>query len=348
MGESTNLADSTWDVHAHHLPESAIALMGSGLASVRLESVAGVDGSITVNRMPVGSTIEQLADPDRLIAATDAAGLDRRVISPPPFTYRYWDEPHATLELHRHLNDATATLVERHPDRLVGLATVPLQDTSLAVTELCRARKELGLVGVTLGTNVAGGNIADQARRSFLGAADETGSPILVHPDFVPNPRWSSHYLINLLGMPVDTAIAMATLIFSGCMQQFSELRVCFLHGGGAAPYLFGRWDRGWKVRSETKTHIDAPPTAHLNRVFCDTLTHSPVAVSYLVEVMGARNVVLGTDCPFDVEDADPIGSLAAAPRLTEGERHIISCVSPLRWLNGEAQPPRSVASLCV
>ena len=338
MGESTNLADHTWDVHAHHLPESAIAPMRSGLASVRLETVSGVADSITVNGMPVGSTIGQLADPERLIAETDAAGLDRRVMSPPPFTYRYWDHPQATLELHRHLNDATAALVERHPDRLVGLATVPLQDTDLAVGELRRAREELGLVGVTLGTNVAGGNIADEVRRPFLAAANETGTPILVHPDFVPNPRWSSHYLINLLGMPVDTAIAMGTLLFSGCMQQFSELRVCFLHGGGAAPYLFGRWDRGWKVRAETKTDIDTPPTTHLDRIFCDTLTHSPVALSYLVEVMGARNVVLGTDCPFDVEDADPIGSLAAAPRLTQGERDIISCVSPLRWLNGDAQ----------
>ena len=189
MGESTNLADQTWDVHAHHLPESAIAPMGSGLASVRLETVSGVADSITVNGMPVGSTIEQLADPERLIAETDAAGLDRRVMSPPPFTYRYWDHPQATLELHRHLNDATAALVERHPDRLVGLATVPLQDTDLAVGELRRAREELGLVGVTLGTNVAGGNIADEARRPLLAAANDTGTPILVHPDFVPTRR---------------------------------------------------------------------------------------------------------------------------------------------------------------
>jgi aminocarboxymuconate-semialdehyde decarboxylase len=174
------------------------------------------------------------------------------VMSPPPFTYRYWDEPESTLALHRLLNDATAALVDAHPDRFVGLATVPLQNNDLAIGELRRARHELGLAGVTLGTNVAGGDIADEVRRPFLAAAAESGTPILVHPDFVPNGRWGRHYLINLIGMPVDTAIAMGNLMFSGRLAEFDELRFCFLHGGGAAPYLFGRWDRGWAVRPET------------------------------------------------------------------------------------------------
>jgi aminocarboxymuconate-semialdehyde decarboxylase len=324
-----------WDVHAHHLPESAIALMGYGVASVTLDTINGVSDSITVNGMPVGSTVQQLADSTGLLAATDRSGIDRRVFSPPPFTYRYWDDPRATLDLHRLLNEATASLVEAHPDRFVGLATVPLQDTDLAIGELVRAREELGLVGLTLGTNVAGGNIADEVRRPFLAAAAESNTPILVHPDFVPNPRWATHYLINLLGMPVDTAIALSNLAFGGRLGEFPDLRFCFLHGGGAAPYLFGRWDRGWKVRSESRADTDQPPSAQLRSVFCDTLTHSPEALAYLVEVMGADRVVMGTDTPFDVEDPDPLASLAAAPRLSEEDRMTIRSVSPLVWLYG-------------
>ena len=326
-----------WDVHAHFLPETALDQMGYGPATVRVETVDGVDDSITVNGMPVGSTVDQLADPAYLLAKTDEAGIDRRVMSPPPFTYRYWDEPESTLRLHRLLNDATAAFVEAQPDRFVGLATVPLQAPDLAIQELARARGELGLAGVTLGTNVAGGNIADDVRRPFLAAAAESGTPVLVHPDFVPNPRWSTHYLINLIGMPVDTAIAMGNLVFSGRLEEFADLRVCFLHGGGAAPYLFGRWDRGWEVRTETKTDIERKPTSHLDQVFCDTLTHSPRALSYLVDVMGADRVVLGTDLPFDVEDADPLGSLLAAPGLTDEQRETIRSVSPVRWLEGRS-----------
>lgn len=325
----------TWDVHAHHLPESAIALMGHGVAAVGLDTVDGIRDSITVNGMPVGATVQQLADSRALVAATDRSGIDRRVVSPPPFTYRYWDDPRTTLRLHRLLNDATASLVATHPDRFVGLATVPLQDNDLAIGELRRARVELGLVGLTVGTNVAGGNIADEIRRPVLAAAAESDTPILVHPDFVPNPRWGTHYLINLLGMPVDTAIAMANLAFSGRFADYPGLRFCFLHGGGAAPYLFGRWDRGWRVRTETKVDIDRPPSTQLETVFCDSLTHSPQALAYLVEVMGAEKVVIGTDAPFDVEDSEPLASLAAAPRLSEEDRVTIRSISPLAWLYG-------------
>ncbi|HEX2154627.1 MAG TPA: amidohydrolase family protein [Acidimicrobiia bacterium] len=328
-----------WDVHAHYLPEGALQQMAYGPATVKVETVDGIDMSITVNGMPVGATVQQLSDPTYLVAKTDKAGIDRRVMSPPPFTYRYWDDAEASVGLHRYLNDATAALVEAHPDRFVGLATVPLQDAGVAVEELRRARGELGLAGVTLGTNVAGGDIADEVRRPLLAAAADTGMPVLVHPDFVPNPRWSSHYLINLIGMPVDTAIAMGNLIFSGRLAEFSDLRICFLHGGGAAPYLFGRWDRGWQVRVETKDDIDRQPTSFLQGVFCDTLTHSPTALSYLVETLGADHVVLGTDLPFDVEDADPLGSLDSAPRLTEEERQAIRSTSPVRWLYA-GQPP--------
>jgi aminocarboxymuconate-semialdehyde decarboxylase len=326
---------AVWDVHAHHLPESAIRLMDYGQATVGVDTVNGISDSITVNGMPVGATVQQLADVDGLLTATDRSGIDRRVISPPPFTYRYWDDAEATLTLHRHLNDATALLVEAHPSRFVGLATVPLQDKELALRELLRAREELGLSGLTFGTNVPGGNIADEIHRPVLAAAAESNTPILVHPDFVPNPRWGSHYLINLLGMPVDTAIAMANLAFSGRFAEFPDLRFCFLHGGGAAPYLFGRWDRGWTVRTETKADIDRPPTLQLHSVFCDSLTHSPEALAFLVEVMGAERVVLGTDAPFDVEDSQPLKSLEAAPRLTADDLAAIRSISPRRWLYG-------------
>lgn len=326
-----------WDVHAHYLPTSAIPSMANGVAQVRLETVGGVADSITINDIPVGATTEQLADVEGIITATDRAGIDRRVLSPPPFTYRYWDDPDDSLALCRLLNEATAAVVEAHPDRFVGLATVPLQDTEKARDELRRAHAELGLAGVTVGTNVAGGNVSDPVRRPFLAEAADRGMPILVHPDFVPNPRIDSYYLINVLGMPTETAIAMANMIFSGVFAEHEDLRVCFMHGGGSAPYLFGRWDAAWRRRPESRVAIDEPPTAQLSNVFCDTLTHSPLALSHLVEVMGAENVVVGTDLPFDVEDPDPLRQLRSAPRLDRAQIEMIESVSPVRWLTGRA-----------
>lgn len=324
-----------WDVHAHYLPRSAFDLMSSGQVRVLLETVDGTPDSITINGIAAGATAGQLSEVDGIIEATDRAEIDRRVLSPPPFTYRYWNEPAASLELCQLINEATAEVARSHPDRFLGLATVPLQDTEQAIVELRRARDELGLVGVTVGTNVAGANVSDDPRRLFLAEAERLGMPILVHPDFVPNPRLGNYYLINVLGMPTESATTMANMLFSGVFEEYPDLRVCFMHGGGTAPYLFGRWDTAFRVRPESRIDIEAPPTSYLGNIFCDTLTHSPTALSYLVDVLGEENVVLGTDLPFDVEDPDPRAHVRRAPRLDEEQIKTIETVSPLRWLNG-------------
>ena len=326
-----------WDVHAHYLPSSALDLMGRGQVQVHLETVDAVADSITVNGMPVGATIHQLSSVPGMVEATDRAGIDRRVLSPPPFTYRYWDDPAETLRLDRLLNEATAAVVADQPDRFVGLATVPLQDTEAAIAEAHRARDELGLVGVTLGTNVAGGNVDDEERRPFLAAVAEAGMPVLIHPDFVPNPRLADYYLVNLIGLPVESTITMANMVFSGVFEELPGLRVCFVHGGGVGPYLLGRWDKGWQVRPESRVDRPTPPSQGLANVFCDTLTHSPPALSFLVEMLGEANVVIGTDLPFDVEDADPRGHVRKAPGLTPAQIEVIETVSPIRWLTGDS-----------
>lgn len=324
-----------WDVHAHYLPTEAVGPMGRGQVEVQLETVDGIADSITINGIAAGATIHQLSDVEGILNATDRAGIDKRVLSPPPFTYRYWNDAESTLELCQLINEATSRVVKSRPDRFEGLATVPLQDTDMAIAELQRAHSELGLSGVTLGTNVAGENVSDPVRRPFLRAVEELDMPVLIHPDFVPNPRLGDYYLINVLGMPTESATTMANMLFSGVFEEFQNLRVCFMHGGGSAPYLFGRWDAAFRLRPESRIHIESPPTSQLKNVFCDTLTHSPTALAYLVDVMGANNVVLGTDLPFDVEDADPRGHIRSAPRLDAEQIEIVETVSPVRWLTG-------------
>lgn len=325
--------EPTCDVHAHYLPREAIALMSSGMASIRLEDVGGVPESITLGGMPVGSSVGQLSSIELMTAAMESAGISHRVLSPPPFTYRYWSDPDDSLRLCRLLNDAHARLVADHPERFSGLCTVPLQDVDLAIGELERAIDDLGLHGVTLGTNVAGHTIADPSLRPFLAAVAGKGVPILVHPDFVPNPRLADHYLVNLVGMPTESAIVLADLILSGVLEELPDLRICFVHGGGSAPYLLGRLVRGWHVRPETRRHTSKPPDAYLHNVFFDSLTHSDVALDYLVDLVGSENVVIGTDSPFDVEDPAPLNGL---DRLGGVDRENVAHRSASRWLRAD------------
>jgi aminocarboxymuconate-semialdehyde decarboxylase len=267
-----------------------------------------------------------------------ADGLERRVLSPPPFTVRYWEDPRSGAELCRALNDSLAEAVTGHDD-LVGLATVPLQDIDAAIAELERATRELGLVGVEVGTFVGDENLADPRLEPFFAAVEQAGLPVLIHPDFRPNPRWSDYYLINLLGLPVESAIALSNLVFAGTLDRHPDLRLCVVHGGGVAPYLYGRWDTGWQVRTETKLRISRPPSDYLRLVYCDTLTHSVEALAYLIRVAGPERVVLGTDNPFDVRDRDARAKLAAVPDLAAAERDQIERYAPSTWLTGERAP---------
>jgi aminocarboxymuconate-semialdehyde decarboxylase len=312
--------------------------MAGGMARVTVETINDLPDSITVNGMPVGATVEQLAEAGGILAAMDRAGLDRRVLTPPPFTYRYWDEAEPTASLCRLLNDELARLVSAHPQRLVGLATVPLQDPGLAAAEMGRALDDLGLAGIGVGTNVGGRLLSDPSLRPFFRAVAERGAPILVHPEFVPSPRYPDYYLINLLGMPVETGTTVANMILTGMLEELGgELRICFVHGGGVAPALWGRWSHSWKARADTRRDSALPPVEQLGSIYWDSLTHSPQVLSLLVEMMGADHVVIGTDAPFDMEDASPRGTLRAAPRLTEEEVIQIESRTPLVWLYGPA-----------
>lgn len=333
------------DVHAHYIPADSVDLMATGRVPVALHEDDGVAGCIGLNGMRVGATIDALSDVSRMLAAMDAAGVDVRVISPPPFTYRYWADPAETLTLHRRLNEATAEVVEHHPDRFVGLATVPLQAPDLAVAELDRALSELGLAGLTTGTNVAGGNLSDDGPSTVLAALAGHDAPLLVHPDFVPTERISQHYLVNLLGMPHESAIALANLLLSGRLDEMPSLRLCFVHGGGTLPYLIGRLDKGWTVRPETASATSVPPSQGLDRIWFDTLTHSPLALRYLIDLVGHDRVVVGSDSPFDVEEPQPLRRLRQCPGLTDAQEMAIVHSSAVAWLHGPDADPTAITT---
>jgi len=322
----------TCDIHGHYLPPAAMDLMTTGPVVV-----GGGRGneSIDVNGVIVGATIRQLSAVDEMIAAMDEAGLAHRVLTSPPFTYRYWADPNDSLRLCRLINDEIASVVAEHPDRLSGLATVPMQDPATAVAELERGMGELGLLGLGVGTNVGGKLLSDSSLRAVFARAVELNAPVLVHPDFVPSPRYPDYYLINLIGMPVETGTTVANMMMTGMLEQLPTLRVCFLHGGGIAPYLMGRWSRSWHLRPDTSRDSSRAPEDQLDSIYWDTLTHSVGALEFLISAVGADHVVLGTDAPFDVEDADPVGHLAAVPGLSDDDMHRIRSVTPRRWLFG-------------
>ncbi|MHA6631486.1 amidohydrolase family protein [Pseudonocardia sichuanensis] len=252
-------------------------------------------------------------DIEARLAGMDAAGIGTGVMSISPDLYAYEvgardASVHAAL-----VNDALADLVAAHPDRLAGLATLPLQEPESAVIELVRSVKDLGLRGAQIGPVIVGDWLDHPRFRPVLRAAADLRVPLVLHPYYLgPRPDFADYYLVNLVGNPLQTTTVAARLILGGVLDELPHLRFVLVHGGGFLPYQIGRLDHGWRVRPEAHGCVD-PPSAYLGRFAFDTLTHSPAALRYLLDLAGDA-VVYGTDTPFDMGG----GSLTAQLRGLE------------------------------
>lgn len=313
------------DVHAHYVPRSfleAIEKEGAPYgASLRRD---GGNPTILLAGRPYGPITRHYYETKPRLAEMDKAGVDMQVLSlNPPMVY--WADAGLGTRLARLYNDELAATVAGRPDRLAGLATVPLQDVPAAVAELGRAICQLGLRGVYIGSNVCGKELDHPDLLPFFAQVEALRAPVFIHPiDVLGSERLGSYYLHNGLGNPFDTAVAAARLIFGGILDRFPRLQVCLAHAGGALPYLIGRLDRVYRVRKEAREKVRRPPSTYLRRLYYDTITHHGPALRYLVGLMGADRVALGSDYRFDMGLSDPAGAVRAVRQLSRTDRSVI------------------------
>ena len=176
-----------------------------------------------------------------------------------------------------------------------------------------------------IGTSIAGRRLDEDDFEPFWAAAAETGLPTEIHPDFTYDrrPALAPYYLNNVVGLPLETTLAAARLICAGVPDRHPDLRLVLLHGAGFLPYQAGRLRRATTVRPELR---DAPadPWSYFGQIAVDTITHDDAALAYLISRVGADNVVLGTDLPFDMAPADPVGLVRAGA----GDEEVVARVA--------------------
>lgn len=300
---------SVVDAHTHFIPAS-LAEEASRRPELGIE-IERRDGQSWVSHeqgfaYPLDETF---FGAEAKVADMDARGIDVSVMSISPTLFFYWIDAAETASFARYANDALADTVRHSDGRLVGVATLPMQDPAAAAEELRRAVDELSLRGAHIGTSVEGEYLDEARFAPLLEAAGELGVPLIVHPYYVgPAPRLEQFYLTNLFGNPLDTALCASRLILSGAFELFEDLRVMLVHAGGFLPYQIGRLDHGWAVRPEPKAQLQRKPSEYLDRFFYDTVSHHDAALAWLVDLVGDERVVLGTDLPYDMADPDPVG----------------------------------------
>jgi aminocarboxymuconate-semialdehyde decarboxylase len=211
-----------------------------------------------------------------------------------------------------------------HPQRFVGLGLVALQFPEQAARQLEEGMRGMGMRGVEIGTYVNGMDLDDARLEPFWAAAEDLRALVFMHPvGTTLGQRLARYYLSNVIGNPLDTTIALSQLIFGGVLERHPRLKLVAAHGGGFLPSYLPRSDHGFKVRPEAQT-IPHPPSHYLRRVWVDMLVYQPENVAHIIRTLGAAQVVLGTDYPFDMGEERPLDVLAGVTDLSAEDRQHI------------------------
>ncbi len=305
----------TIDVHAHILSDETMRLIGREAAEVA-PKLTPIDDDFSVLEI-AGTPYKPFPrggwNLERRLADMDAAEVDMQVLSNTPQTFLYDHDASLTASLAALQNEQIGKTVAAVPDRFFGIATLPMQASEKAAVELKRAMKTLRLRGAQIGSNVNGRNLDDPILEPVWAAAHELSALVMVHPTRVAGiDRLRSYYLNNLIGNPLDSTIAAASLVFGGVIARYPNIRFLFVHGGGFVPYQFGRFVHGWRVRPEAQARLKQSPEAALGKLWFDTILHAREPLEYLVKTAGAARVVLGSDYPYDMGTAECVRQVRA------------------------------------
>ena len=299
----------TIDVHSHCAVPEALKLMGLGLNGTSGSSARWDDPSLTIGA-------------DRL-RVMDETGVDVEALSINPFWYAA--ERDLVRQVIKLQNEKLAELCATHPDRFVAFATVALQYPDLAAEQLEEGVKKLGLRGAAIGGHVNGDEISSPKFDPFWAKAEELGALIFIHPQGVPELQKrleGNGYLINVIGNPLETTIALSHLIFDATLDRFPGLKICAAHGGGYLPSYADRSDHGCVTfpANCSPAPLKKHPTEYLRQLYFDSLVFSPEALRHLIAMCGVSQIVMGTDWPFPWTKT-AVDHILNTPGLSDADR---------------------------
>ena len=322
----TQHAHGAIDIHAHYYPQAFLDLIAAHAAAYGIEyrTIEGKGPQFKIAHLATGPVGPKFVDDDARLEAMDAQGVEVHLLSlSQPMVY--WAGRDLSQRLTETYNEALAAAHQRHPRRLYGLATLPMQEPDLALREVERAAQLPGVRGFYIATRVRERELSNAAFFPVYERIEALGLPIFLHPvEVIGHERLTAHYLTNLLGNPFESAIAAAHLMFGGVLDRFKTLDFCLPHAGGAFPWLVGRLHRGWEKRADLQ-HLDQEgPVAYLRRFYYDTVGYSEHVLDYLTRVIGSDRVLMGSDYCFPIAYERPVEVVSEHPRLGQDDKQRI------------------------
>lgn len=257
-----------------------------------------------------------------------------QVVCTIPVLFSYWAEPKHGLELSEYLNDHIAELVTKYPKNYIGLATIPMQDTELAIKELERANS-IGHVGIQIGSNINDENLSEERFFPIFEACERLGMAVMIHPwQMMGFDSMKKYWLPWLVGMPAETSRAACSMIFGGVLERLPNLRVCFSHAGGSFLPTLGRIEHGFNCRPDlVAIDNEVNPRNYVGKFWVDCITHDIDALKYILKMQGSNRVCLGSDYPFPLGDLE-IGKFIEESDLSAQDKENIFSNATLEWLN--------------
>ena len=260
--------------------------------------------------------------------------VDMQVLSTIPVLFSYWADDAECLKLSQFLNDHISHIVQENPEYFLGLGTIPMQNTDLAIEEMDRCVNELKFPGIEIGSNVNGKNLSEEAFHSIFKHAEKIGCSIFVHPwEMMGQSDMKKYWLPWLVGMPAETSRAICSIIFGGILDKYPALKIAFAHGGGAFPFTIGRIEHGFNVRPDLcAIDNERLPSSYLEHIYVDSLVHDEKAMSFLIDTLGENQIAMGSDYPFPLGEHHP-GKLIEGMNLSDSTKQRLLAGTALEWL---------------
>jgi aminocarboxymuconate-semialdehyde decarboxylase len=307
------------DVHAHYVPLKVLDVLEREGARFGVNVVEHQPTCQKCLRFEYGLQIRpffpKLVEPvASRIESMQRTGIDRQVLSIWADIFGYALPADKGAAWHRLLNDLLSEFCSSQPKSFSWLASGAMPDAARAARELERGVKA-GAVGGVAATNVEGVNLGELPLDEYWAAAVALDVPVFLHPaQPAPLPRTGKFALNQIVQYTFDTTLCAGSLISSGVLDRFPKLRLILSHGGGAVPYLAGRFDVMHERADKAQGIVAAAkPSAYLRRMWYDTVLHDGLALRYLAERVSVERIVLGSDDSFPPADRDPLASLEAA-----------------------------------